>query len=191
MLPLDRAYGLCRSLWIYYGRPGGAAALDRLYRPFVPAGGLCFDIGAHVGNRTRSWSRLGARVIAVEPQGDFARFLRWLFRADPRVTILELAVAERAGTIRMQVSSRTPTVSTGSERFIAAAARVPSFAWVRWDTIIDVPATTLDELIARATACPISSRSTSKAWSTRSWLASPDRSRSCRSSSCPWPRPVR
>ena len=39
MLPLDRAYGLCRSLWIYYGRPGGAAALDRLYRPFVPAGG--------------------------------------------------------------------------------------------------------------------------------------------------------
>ena len=73
---------------MYYGRPGGAAALDRFYRPFVPTGGLCFDIGAHVGNRTRCWSRLGARVVAVEPQGDFARFLRWLFRADPRVTIL-------------------------------------------------------------------------------------------------------
>ena len=147
MRPLDRAYGLCRSLWMYYARPGGAAALDRFYRPFVPTGGLCFDIGAHVGNRTRSWSRLGARVIAVEPQGDFARFLRWLFRADPRVTILELAVAERAGTIRMQVSPRTPTVSSGSERFVAAASRVPAFAWVRWDAIIDVPATTLDELI--------------------------------------------
>ena len=147
MRPLDRAYGLCRSLWMYYARPGGAAALDHFYRPFVPTGGLCFDIGAHVGNRTRCWSRLGARVIAVEPQGDFARFLRWLFRADPRVTILELAVAERAGTIRMQVSPRTPTVSSGSERFVAAASRVPAFAWVRWDAIIDVPATTLDELI--------------------------------------------
>ena len=101
---LNRAYGLCRSIWMYYARLGGAAALDRFYRAFVPSGGLCFDIGAHVGNRTRCWSRLGARVIAVEPQADFARFLRWLFRADPRVTVLELAVAARAGSIRMQVS---------------------------------------------------------------------------------------
>ena len=49
---LDRAYGLCRSLWLYYGRPGGGAALDQFYGTLVPQGGLCFDIGAYVGNRS-------------------------------------------------------------------------------------------------------------------------------------------
>jgi FkbM family methyltransferase len=143
----DRAYGLCRSLWMYYGRPGRGAALDRFYAAFVPAGGLCFDVGAHVGNRSRSWSRLGASVVALEPQPDFARFLRWLFRADRRVVVREEAVAASAGRLTLLVSPRTPTVTTGSRGFIAAASRVPSFAWVRWDASVEVPATTLDRLI--------------------------------------------
>jgi FkbM family methyltransferase len=144
----DRAYGLCRSLWIYYGLPGGSRVLDRFYAMFVPAGGLCFDIGAHVGNRSRSWSRLGASVVALEPQPDFALLLRWLFRSDQKVVVREEAVAASAGTLTLLVSARTPTVTTGSPGFVAAVTRVPSFAWVRWDTTIDVPATTLDELIA-------------------------------------------
>jgi len=132
---------------MYYGRPGGGAALDRFYAAFVPNGGLCFDIGAHVGSRSRSWSRLGAAVVAVEPQPDFARFLRWLFRRDAKVTVRELAVAARPGRLRLLVSPRTPTVTTGSPEFIAAATQVASFAWVRWDGTVEVPVTTLDELI--------------------------------------------
>ena len=148
MRVVDRAYGLCRSLWMYYGRPGGGAALDRFYAALVPRGGLCFDIGAHVGNRSRSWSRLGAKVVALEPQPDFARFLRWLFRSDARVTVREQAVGAAPGMLRLLVSPRTPTVTTGSRAFIAAATTVPSFAWVRWDSTVEVPVTTLDELIA-------------------------------------------
>ena len=72
----DRLYGLGRSLWMYYGRPSNRVAMDRFYGEFVRPGALCFDIGAHVGNRSRAWSRLGASVVAVEPQPDFARFLR-------------------------------------------------------------------------------------------------------------------
>jgi FkbM family methyltransferase len=133
---------------MYYGRPGRGSTLDRFYAGLVPRGGLCFDVGAHVGNRARSWSRLGASVVAIEPQPDFARFLRWLFRADRKVTVCEQAVAARRGTLTLLVSPRTPTVTTGSRAFIAAATRVPSFAWVRWDASVSVPATTLDELIA-------------------------------------------
>src|SRR5262245_47101850 len=144
---LDRAYGLLRSLWIYYGRPGTSSALDRFYAAFVPQGGLCFDIGAHVGSRSRSWSRLGASVVALEPQPDFARFLRWLFRANPKVTVRQEAVAARPGIVTLLVSPRTPTVTTGSRGFIARASRVPSFAWVKWDASIDATATTLDALI--------------------------------------------
>ena len=145
---VDRVYGLGRSLWMYYGRRGAAAALDRFYAGLVPRGGLCFDVGAHVGSRSRSWSRLGASVVAIEPQPDFARFLRWLFRSDGRVTVCEQAVAARQGTLTLLVSPRTPTVTTGSRGFIASASRAPSFAWVRWDASVSVPATTLDELIA-------------------------------------------
>jgi FkbM family methyltransferase len=144
---VDRVYGLCRSLWMYYGRPGGGAALDRFYAGLVPRGGQCFDVGAHVGSRSRSWSRLGASVVAIEPQPDFARFLRWLFRRDAKVTVREEAVAAFPGTLTLLVSSRTPTVTTGSRRFIASAASVPSFDWVRWDASVEVTATTLDELI--------------------------------------------
>jgi FkbM family methyltransferase len=145
---LDRAYGLGRSLWMYYGAPGRGRRLDAFYRQFVPAGGLCFDIGAHVGNRSRSWSRLGARVVAVEPQPDLVRFLRWLFKGDPRITLRAEAIAASPGTVTLHVSPRTPTVSTGSTSFIAEATSVPSFAWVRWSERVEVPATTLDALIA-------------------------------------------
>jgi FkbM family methyltransferase len=108
---------------------------------------LCFDIGAHVGNRARSWSRLGACVVALEPQPDFARFLRWLFRGDPRVILRQEAVAATAGAVTLHVSPRTPTVTTGSRAFIASTSRVAAFAWVVWDERLEVPATTLDRLI--------------------------------------------
>ena len=145
---LDRAYGLGRSLWMYHGTPGGGRRLDAFYCSFVPAGGLCFDIGAHVGNRSLSWARLGARVVAVEPQPDFARFLSWLFRRRPGITLRAEAVAAEPGRVRLLLSPRTPTVSTGSRRFVAETARVPSFAWVRWTEEVEVPAVTLDELVA-------------------------------------------
>lgn len=145
---LDRGYGLARSLWLYYGSPGAGRRLDRFYRGLVPRGGLCFDIGAHVGSRTRSWSRLGARVVALEPQPDFARFLGWLFRRDRNVTLRAEAVAAEPGTVRLHVSPRTPTVTSGSRCFIEETRRVASFAWVAWNEHVDVPATTLDALIA-------------------------------------------
>jgi FkbM family methyltransferase len=146
-LLLDRAFGLGRSLWMYHGTPGRRRRLDRFYRPFVPAGGLAFDIGAHVGNRSLSFARLGARVVAVEPQPDLVRFLRWLFRNRPGISLRAEAIAASPGTVGLLVSPRTPTVSSASASFVVEAAKVSSFAWVRWTERIEVPATTLDRLI--------------------------------------------
>jgi FkbM family methyltransferase len=144
----DRAYGFGRSLWTYYGRPSYRQATESFYRQFVGPGALCFDIGAHVGNRTLAWSRLGARVVAVEPQPDFARFLGWLFRRRANVTVRPLAVAAESGTVTLFVSARTPNVTSGSRRFIEEVRQVDSFAWVRWEQRVEVAATTLDSLIA-------------------------------------------
>ena len=42
--------------------------MDRLNASFVKRGARVFDIGAHVGDRTGSFLRLGAEVVALEPQ---------------------------------------------------------------------------------------------------------------------------
>ena len=144
----DRAYGIGRSLWMYHGRPGRAARLRRFYARFVRPGDLCFDIGAHVGSRTLCWARLGARVVALEPQPDLALVLRVLCWPERGVTVLRQAVAARPGSVVLRVSPRTPTVTTGSAAFVAETRRVPGFAWVEWSGRLEVPATTLDRLVA-------------------------------------------
>ena len=144
-----RGRGIARSLAMYYGRPGRSGPMDRLHARFVRPGGLCFDIGAHVGNRARSFRRLGARVVAVEPQPDFARVLRLLAAFDRRLTVLPVAVGAAPGSVTLRISSRHPTVTTASSDWIGQVQADRGFADVAWDRTLTVPATTLDHLIDR------------------------------------------
>ena len=146
---LGRTFGIARSLAIYHGIPGRQARLAAFYGALVPRGGLAFDIGAHVGSRVRAWRRLGARVLAVEPQPDCLRVLHWLFAGDAGVTVLAQAVGEREGFASMLVSPRTPTVTTLSPDWARRVGATPAFAGVRWTEEVRVPVTTLDALIAR------------------------------------------
>ena len=73
--------------------------MDRLYRCFVQRGDLVFDIGAHVGDRVAAFRRLGARVVAIEPQPAFVKVLKLLFGRISDVTIEATAVGRDAGTI--------------------------------------------------------------------------------------------
>lgn len=156
MSPIDRwsrdaarLRGILRSLYLYHWPPSQARALDRFYGPLVPAGGLCLDIGAHVGGRTASWRRLGARVVALEPQPDFARLLRWWFRKDDGVEVVEAAVDRAPGSVELHLSYATPTVSTTSRTFLEDTRAIASFDEVRWQGRVTVPTLTLDALIER------------------------------------------
>ena len=62
--------------------PARDAAMDALYARFVRAGDLAFDIGSHVGDRIGSFRRLGARVVALEPQPLCARAIRAIYAGD-------------------------------------------------------------------------------------------------------------
>ncbi|MBL8805529.1 MAG: FkbM family methyltransferase [Rhodospirillales bacterium] len=141
--------GLMRSLLVYYGIPGRAARLDRFYGQFVPRDGLAFDVGAHVGNRVASWRRLGARVVAVEPQPLFADLLRRLFIDDPAVRIEEAVLDAEPGETDLHMSDRHPTLATASAAFMHDVREARSFDAVRWNRTVRVRATTLDALIAR------------------------------------------
>jgi len=142
-------YGIARSLLVYYGQPWKRRRMERLYGRFVKPGDLCIDVGAHVGDRIRAFRALGARVVAVEPQPACVSVLQRLYGADPQVTIVPAGLASGEGTLELRVSSRTPTVSSFSEDWIAEVSRDPSFAHVRWDERVTVPVTTLDALIQR------------------------------------------
>jgi FkbM family methyltransferase len=141
--------GVVRSLRIYYGRGARRGDMDRLYRQFVRPGDLVFDIGAHVGDRIASFRRLGARVVAVEPQPALARTLRLLYGRDRAVTIEQAAIGRRAGSIDLRVNLDNPTVSTASDDFIKAADGAPGWEGQRWTKTVRVAVMTLDNLIER------------------------------------------
>ncbi|WFE36659.1 FkbM family methyltransferase [Micromonospora sp. WMMD975] len=140
--------GLRRSLEFYHGDPAREAALDAFYAPLVGAGDLVFDVGAHVGDRLDSFRRLGARVVAVEPQPLCARALRALHSGDGAVTVVEAACGRAAGPVRLHVNSANPTVSTASRSFVRAAGRAAGWEGETWDGEIEVAGTTLDALVA-------------------------------------------
>lgn len=142
-----RLAGLARSLALGYAIPFRRRRLVRLYAPFLGPGRLAFDIGAHAGNRVRAFRRLGARVIAAEPQPDFARILELLYGRDPEVTIVRTAVGRAAGSATLLVAERTPTVSTLSADWTERMRADPSFAGVSWTPGAAVTVTTLDALI--------------------------------------------
>jgi FkbM family methyltransferase len=133
---------------MYYGIPWRARRLRRFYAQFIEPGALCFDIGAHAGNRVRCWRQLGARVVAVEPQADFVRLLEWLFGRDPGVSIVAKAVGRAAGTADLIVSERTPTVTSLSQAWVTEVQRDPNFAHVRWSRAQRVDVVTLESLVA-------------------------------------------
>lgn len=145
---LSSRLGLWRSWAIYYGNPWRRRQLRAFYRAFIKPGDLCFDIGAHVGNRTGLWAALGARVVAVEPQPLLMAYLRRHYGADEGIRLVEQAVGASPGTATLYVSSRTPTVATLSRPWIAAVQTEASFSGVRWESTVQVPVTTLDALIA-------------------------------------------
>jgi FkbM family methyltransferase len=145
---LGRAWGIGRSLVMYHGLPGRHRRMSRFYREFLGPGDLGFDIGAHVGSRVRAWRRLGARVIAVEPQPDCVRVLRLFYGRDRDVTIAPVAVGAQAGRARLALSTATPTVSSMASDWIESVAEDRRFARVRWDRVVEVEVTTLDDLIA-------------------------------------------
>jgi FkbM family methyltransferase len=141
---------IARSVVTYHGDPAQKSRMDALYARFVKAGDLVIDVGSHVGDRVASFRRLGARVIAFEPQPGPADVIDRLFQGDRGVSLQRAAVGDRPGTLKFKVNSRNPTVSTASSEFVAAADGAAGWEGQVWDREIEVPVVTLDGVLPRA-----------------------------------------
>ena len=147
--PAPHWRGLLRSIFLYYWNPVKLRRMRKFYAQFIRPGDLCFDVGAHVGNRLFIWKSLGARVVGIEPQPACIRLLRSWYGRSPQITLVEAAVGAEPGEATLFISASTPTVSTLSSQWMEAVQQSASFAHVRWDRTVTVPVTTLDELIRR------------------------------------------
>ena len=147
MTNIHRSIGLLRSLLIYYGIPFRRARLRRFYAQFIQPDSLCFDVGAHVGNRVRAWRDLGARVVAIEPHPDLARLLRLLYGRDRSVTVIDAALGAEQGESTLLISPGNLTVSTLTAEWTQEVQRNAGFRHLTWQAETRVPVTTLSALI--------------------------------------------
>ena len=123
--------------------------MDRLYGGFVRRGDRVFDVGAHVGDRVASFRRLGARIVAVEPQPAMVMVLKLFYGRSADVAIEAVAIGRGVGTTSMLINADNPTVSTASPEFVSAARDAPGWVTQRWTKAVPVPVTTLDALIGK------------------------------------------
>lgn len=119
-----------------------------LYGAFLGEGDLCFDIGANLGNRVRTFRELGCRVVAVEPQLFCLKHLRKNFGSDQNVILVPKAAGSASGAATLKTSA-VHVLSTLSESFVRSTHASGRFAAVEWNGEETVQVTTLDDLIAQ------------------------------------------
>jgi FkbM family methyltransferase len=115
------------------------------YSKIVKKNELCFDVGANYGNRSEVFLKLGAKVIAFEPQPKPLRFLKRKFKNN--ITILDKALGSHPGKSDLYISSAS-TLTSMSKEWIEKV-KTNRFKQADWNNKIEVEMTTLDEMIIK------------------------------------------
>ena len=117
------------------------------YSQFMSAGDVCFDVGANIGNRTKIFLKLGAKVVAVEPQKECLRVIRAVYGRNKCLTVIQKVLGASEGEAELMISSAN-TISSLSYDWIEAVKRSGRFDDYSWEKKQIVNMTTLDSLIA-------------------------------------------
>jgi FkbM family methyltransferase len=115
------------------------------YSELVKKDDLCFDIGANYGNRSEVFLKLGAKVVAFEPQPKPLKFLKRKFK--DTINIEDAALGSREGKSNLFISSAS-TLTSMSEEWINEVKN-NRFKQANWNNIIEVKVSTLDQMIAK------------------------------------------
>jgi FkbM family methyltransferase len=117
---------------------------------FVRRGDLVFDVGANHGRYSELCLDLGARVVSIEPNPRLAERIRARYGASG--ILVEAAAVGRtagAGELHLGLDDIYSTMSSDWVDTVRSAESLPD----RWEGTVEVPITTLDELI-RHHGCP-------------------------------------
>lgn len=116
------------------------------YAAFIRPDDVVFDVGANIGRRSEIFARLGACVVAVEPNPDCAWQIEAMFPRS-QVTVERAGVGAAPGRAVMHICN-DDHMSSLSQDWIARmqGSRLSKYSWQRR---IDIEVVTLDNLIAR------------------------------------------
>jgi len=118
------------------------------YSQFVGARDLVFDVGANLGNRAKVFHRMGAAVVAIEPQDRCSDFLASVFHRSPNFYLVRAALGAKAEIGEMYIST-AHTVSSLSRRWVEAVQQTGRFGSECWTERQRTEIQTLDSLIER------------------------------------------
>lgn len=123
---------------------------DRLdfYSQFIKPGNVVFDVGANLGNRAKVFWKLGATVVAVEPQSRCIDHLRIVFRGKPRFHLEEKALGASVGQADM-LMSETHVISSLSQEWVQSVKASGRFGSSEWSRKQTVAVDTVDNVITR------------------------------------------
>jgi len=124
--------------------------LLRFYSRFIKKDDLCFDIGANYGMRTEIFLKLGARVVAVEPQDDCMRKLQKKYGNNKRVILVKKAISDKQGKEDLMISDSHTLSSMSKEWMDSIKSSDMFFVSTRafsWQKSVKVQVTTLNQLI--------------------------------------------
>jgi len=120
----------------------------RFYSQFINQGDLCFDVGANSGEWTEIFLKLGAAVVAIEPQGVCMQQLEKKFYGNSRAILIQKALGEKEGEGELFLCpSSAHTLSSMSREWINSVKSSGRFRHHTWNGTMAVPITTLDKLI--------------------------------------------
>jgi FkbM family methyltransferase len=146
--------------WSWFGRRHIDARNQEVgfYRSLLEGfkeGDVIYDIGANHGGKTDMFLRLGARVVAVEPDDSNQRILQkkfiWMRLKPKPVDIVGKAVSKETGTATMWVHEPGSAKNTISEKWVDVLAGDGSRfgQTLSFQQSKSVPTVTLDELFKR------------------------------------------
>jgi FkbM family methyltransferase len=103
---------------------------------------LFFDIGAHLGNKSKQFLDKNLKAVMVEPLPECVKQLKLRFKNNDNIKIIQKAVGKESGNMDLEVNSKMPTTSTMAKHW-----KEGRFSNQQWDKKISVDVTTLDILI--------------------------------------------
>lgn len=143
LYPVMRRWSDTRAL---RGWTAGDAKRLAFYSQLISPHDLVFDVGANVGNRTKVFLRLGARVVAFEPQSSCASLLQAELGTHPGFRLVRKALGGKVGAAELRLGT-AHVLATMSETWMQATQETGRFGSENWQGREQIAVTTLDEVI--------------------------------------------
>jgi len=114
------------------------------FKDIVRKDDLIFDIGANKGLFTEVFLKIGAEVVAVEPQQNLIKKIKWEYGKNDKVHIIQKGVSNEEGFAIFFINSKDVASST----FLESWKNDERFKEGIWDKKLKIEVTTLDKLIS-------------------------------------------